>query len=148
MFDLNNIDYENLDYEWCRNNLNEYERCMIVAALRKNNRNKIKSFIREARKSQPKLMQQPCVICGKYESVTNAHHVFPLKYQASRAMKNPDQEIVWLCPNHHSGVHAQISLLERNISKRLEGFEPEEIDKMDKISAMYVRKRCKLDVRN
>jgi hypothetical protein len=52
--------------------------------------------------------RQPCCVCGKFKSISQAHHVVPLATQYDRGFKYPDQEHVWLCPNHHAMVHLYI----------------------------------------
>jgi hypothetical protein len=49
--------------------------------------------------------RQPCVICGRFKGIAQAHHVIPLTTQYDRGFKYPDQEFSWLCPNHHAIVH-------------------------------------------
>jgi hypothetical protein len=58
--------------------------------------------------------RQPCYVCGKFRSITQAHHVIPLTAQYDRGFKLPDQESVWLCPNHHTMVHLYIPTGERS----------------------------------
>lgn len=52
--------------------------------------------------------RHPCWVCGKFKSVAQAHHVIPLAAQYDRGFKYPDQEFVWLCPNHHAMTHLYI----------------------------------------
>lgn len=49
--------------------------------------------------------RQPCHVCAKFKSIAEAHHVVPLTAQYDRGFKYPDQEFVWLCPNHHAMTH-------------------------------------------
>ena len=49
-----------------------------------------------------------CHVCGKFRSITHAHHVVPLTAQYDRGFEYPDQEFVWLCPNHHTMIHLVI----------------------------------------
>ncbi len=49
--------------------------------------------------------REPCWICGKFKSITQAHHVVPLTSQYDRGFEYPDGEYVWLCPNHHTIAH-------------------------------------------
>ena len=60
--------------------------------------------------------RQPCYVCGKFRSITQAHHVIPLTAQYDRGFKLPDQESVWLCPNHHTMVHLYIPTGERSMT--------------------------------
>lgn len=58
--------------------------------------------------------RQPCYVCEKFKSITQAHHVIPLTSQYDRGFKYPDQEYVWLCPNHHTMAHLYIPTGERS----------------------------------
>lgn len=49
--------------------------------------------------------RKECFVCGKFKSITQAHHVVPLAAQFDRGFDEPDHEHVWLCPNHHVIVH-------------------------------------------
>lgn len=49
--------------------------------------------------------REACHICGKFKGISQAHHVVPLTAQYDRGFEYPDQEFVWLCPNHHAIVH-------------------------------------------
>jgi hypothetical protein len=57
--------------------------------------------------------REACYVCGKFRSITQAHHVIPLTAQYDRGFKYPDQECVWLCPNHHTMAHLFIPTGER-----------------------------------
>jgi hypothetical protein len=57
--------------------------------------------------------REPCYVCEKFKSITQAHHVVPLTVQYDRGFKYPDQECVWLCPNHHTMAHLFIPTGER-----------------------------------
>jgi hypothetical protein len=60
--------------------------------------------------------RQPCYVCEKFKSIAQAHHVVPLTAQYDRGFKYPDQERVWLCPNHHTMVHLYIPTGERSMA--------------------------------
>lgn len=49
--------------------------------------------------------REPCCVCGKFKGIAQAHHVIPLTAQYDRGFRYPDQEYVWLCPNHHAMIH-------------------------------------------
>lgn len=49
--------------------------------------------------------RRPCFVCGRYASVTEAHHVIPLGQQFDRGFVTADQEHEWLCPTHHTIIH-------------------------------------------
>mgnify|MGYP001563316190 CR=1 FL=1 len=46
-----------------------------------------------------------CCVCGKFQSIAQAHHVVPLAAQYDRGFRLPNCERVWLCPNHHAMLH-------------------------------------------
>ncbi|WP_409188418.1 hypothetical protein [Bradyrhizobium sp. RDM4] len=52
--------------------------------------------------------RQPCHICGRFEYVTEAHHVVPIGQQFDRGFAEPHHEHVWLCPTHHAIVHVLV----------------------------------------
>jgi hypothetical protein len=60
--------------------------------------------------------RQPCWVCGKFKSIAHAHHVVPLTAQYDRGFVYPDQELVWLCPNHHAMAHLYIPTDDRSIA--------------------------------
>lgn len=60
--------------------------------------------------------REACCVCGKFKSVAQAHHVVPLTTQYDRGFKYPDQEFVWLCPNHHAMAHLFIQDDNRSMS--------------------------------
>lgn len=70
-------------------------------------------WITEARRHFSPGVRQPCVICKRYRSITQAHHVTPLSLQLSRGYVEPDQKFVWLCPTHHTAVHVLFSSVKR-----------------------------------
>lgn len=52
--------------------------------------------------------REPCRVCGKYRSLSQAHHVVPLAIQYDMGVAEPDQQAVWLCPTHHAAIHILI----------------------------------------
>jgi hypothetical protein len=62
-------------------------------------------WIAAARKDFVPSPRAPCVVCGKFKGITQAHHVVPLARQCDLLFEKPDHEHVWLCPNHHAIVH-------------------------------------------
>lgn len=79
---------------------------------------KIASWLRIARATFSPGEPQDCAICGKYQSVAHAHHVYPLAWQLKDTGINlddpsaylmPDHDHVWLCPTHHALVHKELS---------------------------------------
>lgn len=52
--------------------------------------------------------REPCFICGKHGSITEAHHTIPLKDVAALLAawgSLPEPPVVWLCPNCHTYLH-------------------------------------------
>lgn len=86
--------------------------------------------------------REPCCICEKFKSISQAHHIVPLATQYDRGFKYPDQEYVWLCPNHHVMVHLYIPDVERSLQRAAmrarsrttmvvsDDLSPEEFDRM------------------
>ncbi len=66
-------------------------------------------WIADARFSFSPGKRQPCLICGKWEGIAQAHHLFPLAQQYDDGIGEPDQSFAWLCPNHHAAVHLLMS---------------------------------------
>jgi hypothetical protein len=71
-------------------------------------------IIDAARRAQPRAerrrpfkpgLAKPCEVCGRYKSLTHAHHVVPLHLQDEGTVID---EYVWLCPTHHAAVHSFI----------------------------------------
>lgn len=53
--------------------------------------------------------REPCFICGKHKTITEAHHIMPLKdvallLESWGCLDEPP--IIWLCPNCHSYIHS------------------------------------------
>ena len=65
-------------------------------------------WVAAARKLFVSGERQPCVVCGKFSSLTHAHHVVPLSTQAQRDRMVVNHEHEWLCPTHHAAVHVLI----------------------------------------
>jgi hypothetical protein len=63
------------------------------------------AWIAAARKGFVPSRRQPCLVCGKWRDVSQAHHVIPLARQYDKCFEQPDHEHVWLCPTHHAIVH-------------------------------------------
>jgi hypothetical protein len=64
-----------------------------------------KIFIACARETFKPGVKQPCAVCGKYQALTQAHHVVPLAVQLRDRFRMPYQAFEWLCPTHHIAVH-------------------------------------------
>jgi hypothetical protein len=79
-----------------------------VSEIIKAHRRTREQFIAEGRKAFRPGRRQPCHICDKFRYIAQAHHVVPLGEQFDRGFERPDQERVWLCPNHHTMIHVLI----------------------------------------
>ena len=66
------------------------------------------SFIKLGRASFRPSPRSACVVCGKFKSLTHAHHLVPLSLQHARGFAVASDSHVWLCPTHHSAVHVFI----------------------------------------
>lgn len=66
-------------------------------------------WIAQARASFVPSERKPCVVCGRFQSISQAHHVFPLAIQWRFGIQRPIHDHEWLCPNHHVSIHILIS---------------------------------------
>jgi hypothetical protein len=68
----------------------------------------IDEWVFHARATFIPSQRRACSVCGKYASLSQAHHVIPLAFQArgNRMVVNHEHE--WLCPTHHAAVHVLI----------------------------------------
>ncbi|GLR89779.1 hypothetical protein [Bradyrhizobium iriomotense] len=80
----------------------------------------------------------PCAVCGQYECITEAHHIYPLALQFDAGETQPIQESCWLCPTHHRLMHEIIEALIEIRQPRLEGVPFGERDRLDKIGVRFV----------
>lgn len=100
--------------------------------------------IREARKAFSPGERQPCEVCGKYRSLTHAHHVVPLSVQTDVV---PDHASVWLCPTHHAAVHLFIEQATCNRERagrwQVELINELEVEEFDKVWAIFERFRSR-----
>lgn len=72
--------------------------------------------------------RQHCAICGKYKSLTEAHHIVPLALQFEAGAIDAIQEFRWLCPTHHAAEHVIIIAMMNEKQPDLEGTPIEELD--------------------
>lgn len=66
-------------------------------------------WIAQARASFVPTERQPCVVCGRFQSIAQAHHLFPLAIQWRFGVQHPIHDHEWLCPNHHVSIHILIA---------------------------------------
>jgi hypothetical protein len=67
-----------------------------------------RGWIAAARLEFTPRARESCFVCGKFKSITQAHHVVPLGEQFDHGFQVADQEHEWLCPNHHVILHLWI----------------------------------------
>lgn len=67
-----------------------------------------KTWIAAARIAFDPGNRKHCFICGRFRSVTEAHHVVPLGKQFDLGFEVADDEHEWLCPSHHAVLHLWI----------------------------------------
>jgi hypothetical protein len=109
------------------------------AAERKSGLAKEKSqWIAAARRTFSPGTRKPCEVCGKYETVTQAHHIIPLVVQFYAGYEFPDETFCWLCPTHHALVHAYIDAVVGYGALPV-GVPATEIDKIDVLSLPAVK---------
>lgn len=73
--------------------------------VRQENRTRRDEWIAAARRSFTPVAREACYICGKFEAITEAHHVAPLHLQFKAGFETPNDDHFWLCPNHHAMLH-------------------------------------------
>lgn len=66
------------------------------------------TFVALGRASFAPSQREVCRVCGRFQSLTHAHHVVPLTVQFDRGFERPEHNHVWLCPTHHAAVHVLI----------------------------------------
>jgi len=89
--------------------LSEYDQCLTVIEIHKNRKKIKKEWVKHARKAFKPTGKTVCAICGEHDSITDAHHIYPLSMQFDDGVELPIQDYVWLCPNHHKYIHLSIS---------------------------------------
>lgn len=81
--------------------------------------------------------RQNCYICRKWRAITQAHHIIPLSIQFEIGLTEPDGTHAWLCPNHHTILHAfldgSISAASPNFGGLLAGFGRDELERMHEL---------------
>lgn len=96
------------------------------------------AWIARARLTFDPGKRQPCHICGKYEGLTEAHHVVPLAVQYEAGAAEPIQEFAWLCPTHHQAEHFFIRRLLKNVTGSVAGMPPEEVDTLHRFGVRFI----------
>lgn len=107
--------------------LNPSQRAMLAAQMGTIQRKLLgeyfarkRGWIATARRGFEPRRREPCLVCGKFEKITQAHHVVPLNDQFERGFEVTDHEHEWLCPNHHVILHLWIdrSSSEQHLGRR------------------------------
>jgi hypothetical protein len=95
--------------------LNPSQRAMLAARMGSIQRKLLgeyfarkRAWIAAARQEFEPRRRAPCFVCGKFEAITQAHHVVPLNEQFECGFGVADHEHEWLCPNHHVTLHLWI----------------------------------------
>lgn len=97
-------------------------------------------FLREAWKVN--TPREHCFVCGKYQSITHAHHVIPVAEVATlftKADVQPEEAMdfrmayIWLCPNHHTIFHLIHNRSMRNILTLAEDIGEDEVNSMKRV---------------
>lgn len=66
------------------------------------------------RSNVPERKANPCWVCGRYKHITQMHHVIPVSKAAKTIAEIGADKLdlvsattcIWLCPNHHTILHA------------------------------------------
>ena len=130
---MQNIPFHEIEH------LNKSQKAMIIAKSMSDIKEQKKKWLANARVEFSPGEKKPCVICGKYTSVTHAHHLVPLSWQFDNGYESPNHDFSWVCPTHHSAIHIYINNLLKNISLTPIGFPPSELDEMQKIIGVFVK---------
>lgn len=80
----------------------------VSRGIQSENAARKRSWIAAARLEFRPRRQEACFVCGKFDNITQAHHVVPLGEQFTHGFRVADQEHEWLCPNHHAILHLWI----------------------------------------
>jgi hypothetical protein len=163
--DRHGIAFETIQYEFAdrdsvklwiiqnqfgRRNISYFDRARLALKYKEiidrqntNKQNKKNIWISAARRNFAPGLNKPCFVCNKYESVTQAHHIYPLHRQFDDGLTYPNQDFVWLCPTHNAAVHLIIDKYKRSSTHwdkypDLTGFDPEETDKIIKLCAKFL----------
>jgi hypothetical protein len=80
----------------------------LIGQLLNEARKRKDDWIAAARKEFSPGPREPCYVCKKFVSVTQAHHTVPLSEQYDQCFERPDHRHIWLCPTHHIIAHILI----------------------------------------
>jgi len=91
------------------------QRAMVAAylwqaskSIRREHQSRKEAWIASARLAFEPSDRRPCEVCGKYRSLSQAHHIIPLAVQFDSGIKEPLSDHTWLCPTHHTAIHLLI----------------------------------------
>jgi len=90
-------------------------RAMLAATLadvsrqvRSEDARRKRAWIAAARLAFVPSRRSACFVCGKFESVAQAHHLIPLSEQYDNGFRAANHTHEWLCPTHHAILHLWI----------------------------------------
>lgn len=110
----------------------------ILDQIRNERQAKKSAWIAAARAAFEPGTPKACIICGRYEGLTQAHHTLPLGIQFDAGATLPVQEFDWLCPTHHVAQHVFIDDLIANVTKSIPGLPAEESDALHRMGVKMV----------
>lgn len=100
-----------------------------IRSTRSKERAKKDAWMKLARSEFSAEHKTGCAVCGMYEGVCQAHHLAPLASQYDLGVQSAAQEYTWLCPNHHSIVHAALaSIASGEVPAAIKGVPLHEMD--------------------
>jgi len=132
---------------WCARAREEsHNRRALLAAeiglasnrLQRDRQRRKNAWIAAARLAFDPGARSRCACCGKYEGLTEAHHILPLAVQYDAGAVSPIHEHIWLCPTHHAAQHVFISALLANKTVRISGVPPAETDALHRLNVRCV----------
>jgi hypothetical protein len=96
-----------------------------------------RAFLRQARAEFKPGPRRPCAVCGKYEGLVEAHHVYPLGLQYDDGIRLAIHEFFWLCPTHHAVVHLDINAFIKRRITDWRGLPDEDVKPLGEIQARF-----------
>ncbi|RTE88237.1 hypothetical protein D6B98_36955 [Bradyrhizobium sp. LVM 105] len=99
-----------------------------------------RGWIASARMAFQPRRREACFVCGKFQSISQAHHVVPLGEQFDRGFSVANHEHEFLCPNHHAILNLWIDddishqRRGRRAAPTFEDLTNEEVERMFQLS--------------
>jgi hypothetical protein len=97
------------------------------------------AWIINARSKIPVLKKEACYVCGKFLSISEAHHIYPLSNQYDDGVDISINDYVFLCPNHHTLQHIMINKRLPMDDDNLDDYVLEHILKMEQVERMRLK---------